>query len=83
MSDNEIPVSFSAFVTSLASSALQAMGEMPDPVSRQVSVDKGLAHHSIGLLVMLEDKTSGNLTEDEATLLSTLLKELKDKYAAL
>jgi hypothetical protein len=43
-------------------------------------VDLAQARHSIDILDMLEQKTQGNLTEEEATLLRTLEGELKMKY---
>ena len=78
-SSKEIPVSFSSFVVSLASSAMMHLGEAPDPVTRQKNLDLPLARNSIDLLGLLKDKTKGNLDEDETNLIDTLLHELRTR----
>jgi hypothetical protein len=77
----ELPaVNFASFVVSLASSAMVHLGEVPDPVSGQSATDLTMARHTIDLLGLLEEKTKGNLDEDEARLLRTLTYELRVKY---
>ena len=73
-------VTFSAFIMSLASSALVGLGEVPDPASGKISRDLILARHNIDLLDMLREKTKGGVNEDEASLLESLLCELRLKY---
>jgi hypothetical protein len=73
-------VSFSSFIISLAASAMVHLGETPDPSSGQREVHLELARHSIDALGMLEGKTSGNLDDDEARLLASLLHELRTKF---
>jgi hypothetical protein len=80
VADRELPVSFSSFIVSLAASAMHHLGEAPDPVTRQKSVDLVLARNTIDLLGMLKEKTANNLDEEEAKLLETLLFELRSKY---
>ncbi len=75
-------VSFSSFIISLAQAALVHIGETPDPTSGKKSQELALARHTIDSLSMLEDKTSGNLDEDQAKLLSSLLHELRGKFVA-
>ena len=78
MSDStqELPaVSFSSFIVSLATSAMNALGEGPGG-----SVDVALAKQTIDLLGLLKDKTAGNLEDDETQLLDTLLYETRMKY---
>ncbi len=77
------PVSFSSFAISLASSAMVHLGETPDPATGQKSVDLGMARHSIDALAMLEEKTKGNLEDDESKLITSLLYELRSKYVAV
>ncbi len=69
------PVSFSSFVVSLATSAMTHLGQGPSP-----EIDLDLARHSIDLLSILRDKTKGNLDEEEARLLDTVLYETRLKY---
>ena len=48
----------------------------------QAEVNLPLARHTIDCLIMLEQKTAGNLTGEEERLLSTVLDDLKLQYAA-
>ena len=80
MADRELPVSFSSFVVSLASSAMLYLGEAPDPVTRESRVELPLARQTIDALGMLKDKTKGNLDDEETRLLDTLLMDLRTKY---
>ena len=74
---------FNAFVLSLGSSALIHLGEAPDPVSGKTQdADLPLAQQSIDLLAILQEKTKGNLTPDEARFLDTLLYDLRMKYVS-
>lgn len=75
-------VTFAHFVTALASSAMVHLGETADPAGGGKSVDLGLARDTIDTIAMLEDKTAGNLSEEEASLLTSLLDELRGKYVA-
>ncbi len=71
------PPSFSSFVVSLASSAMEHLGETNAP---GVKPDLLMARQTIDLLGILEDKTEGNLDEEEQKLLDTLLFELRTKF---
>ncbi len=73
-------VTFSAFVLSIASSALVHLGEVPDPDSGQVGCNLDVAKHNIDILSMLKDKSSGNLDADEQRLIDGILYELRLKY---
>ena len=73
-------VTFTAFVMSMNTSALFHMGEISDPASGEKHVDLVLAQHSIDTLTMLEDKTKGNLNDDERDLLKHVLYDLKMRY---
>jgi len=71
------PVSFTTFLLSLASSAMVHLGEAPEPESGSFSVNLPLAKHTIDILAMLECKTRGNLSPEEAAMLKNLLYELR------
>lgn len=70
-------VDFTTFVFSLASSAMVHLGEMPEPESGQTGVNLPMAKHTIDTMTMLEEKTKGNLSEDEAKQLGDLLYHLR------
>src|SRR4030095_6265656 len=58
-------VDFHTFVLSLGSSALLHLGELEHPDVGAPQKDLPLAKHTIDILVMLEEKTRGNLTPTE------------------
>ncbi|MEW6261946.1 MAG: DUF1844 domain-containing protein [Thermodesulfobacteriota bacterium] len=76
-------VNFSTFVFSLSTSALMHLGEIPDPQTGDTCLNLPLAKQTIDILGMLKEKTGGNLSEDEESLLTNLLYELRLKYVAL
>jgi hypothetical protein len=73
-------VNFSTFVFSLSSSAILHFGEIPDPSTGTKSTNLPMAKHTIDILGMLEEKTEGNLTEDESQLLKSILYDLRMRY---
>lgn len=75
------PVDFPGFCLSLATSALYHMGVAPHPESGEVpEKNLPLARHTIDTLEMLQRKTTGNLDEEEARLLESLLYELRMRF---
>jgi len=71
------PPSFSLLVATFASQAMVALGRVPNPVDGKTSITPELAQHAIDMLVMLETKTKGNLTADEARLLEGAMHQLR------
>ncbi|MFP4169086.1 MAG: DUF1844 domain-containing protein [Desulfonatronovibrionaceae bacterium] len=71
---------FSTFVMSLSSSAMMHLGEIPEPETGSKTENMSMARQTIDLLGMLEEKTNGNLTQDESRLLKDVLFELRMKY---
>jgi hypothetical protein len=74
------PPSFSLLVATFASQATVAFGRVPNPIDGKTEVRLELAKHAIDMLTMLEDKTRGNLTRDEAALLENVLHQLRLSY---
>ena len=75
--------SFSVLAMSVASSAAMSLGLAPNPQSGAVSTDKGMARFNIDLLMMLQEKTKGNLTADEQKFLDAVVNDLQVKYVTL
>src|SRR6266536_1322558 len=73
-------VDFHTFVLSLGSSALLHLGELEHPDVHAPQKDLPLAKHTIDILVMLEEKTRGNLTPAEEKLIGSLLYDLRLRY---
>jgi hypothetical protein len=77
------PADFSTFVAMLANNVMMFLGQIPDPTSRQPRRDLTQAKHSIDLLLMLREKTQGNLTAEEDELLEGLLPQLQMAYVSV
>jgi hypothetical protein len=77
---NPGPVDFGTFVLSLGSSALVHLGEIQHPETAESKENLSLARQTIDLLAMLEEKTAGNLTPEEARFLRDLLADLRLKF---
>jgi hypothetical protein len=73
---------FNFFITTLALQASIALGHVPNPVTNQKEEDLVQAKFLIDTLGMLKEKTKGNLTADETTLLENVLYELRTAYIA-
>ena len=73
-------LNFSTFILSLTTSALVCLGELPDPISKEKTLNLPLAQQTISIIEILNEKTAGNLTEDEENLIGTVLYDLRMKY---
>lgn len=71
---------FSAFVLSLSTTALAALGQCDDPAFEDLPRDPVIARHNIDLLLMLREKTKGNLTTEEEKLMSSVIYDLQMRY---
>jgi hypothetical protein len=76
------PASFLSLIMSLASNAASSLGMMPHPVTGESGVDLKTAKHWIDVLGMLEQKTRGNLDEQEAQVVESLLADLRMQYVS-
>ncbi|MBI2885054.1 MAG: DUF1844 domain-containing protein [Candidatus Omnitrophica bacterium] len=73
---------FDLFLSSLVMDVVIALGETPHPVTRKHATNLAQARYLIDLLGILEEKTKGNLTVDEARLLKDALYQLRMRYLA-
>ncbi|MFH0938434.1 MAG: DUF1844 domain-containing protein [Planctomycetota bacterium] len=71
---------FMTFIAGLAQQALMQLGEIESPFTGQREVDLQGARYSIELLSILQIKTKGNLTKEEAAALTEALRDLKMRY---
>lgn len=69
-------IDFSSFVLSMAGSAMMHLGEGP-PGSPENALNLPAARQMIEILRMLQEKTKGNLSTEEAQLLQQVLFELQ------
>lgn len=66
----------------LASSAVIALGDAPDPVTGQRQYDLAHAADAIDLLLLLREKTEGNRSAEESQVLDNLLYDLQLRYVS-
>ncbi len=71
---------FNEFVLLQAQNAGLFLGCIPDPRTGQPNINLRAAKSVLDALEMLEAKSLGNLTENEAKLLSTTLKNIRPLY---
>jgi len=72
-----------AFLTLVATLAAQAsiqMGAVEHPITKRVQKDLRAARYAIDLIVVLEQKTRGNLTAEETSVMSRVLSDLRVKF---
>lgn len=77
---NVYEADFVNYITSLAYQAMIFMGEIPNPVSQMPEKNLEQAKFVIETLIMLQEKTKGNLTKKEGDVLNTAAYELQMKY---
>lgn len=83
MSEEQSSVAFSGFVISLVTTAAVHFGDYPDPVTGETKPPNlAGATQMIDILSMLEQKTRGNLTAQERSLLEQVLYDLRMRYVA-
>ncbi len=71
---------FIALISSLGMQVLIQLGEVEDPGSGVRTQDLMGAQATINLLIMLKQKTKGNLSKQEARILESLLYDLQMKF---
>jgi len=74
--------SFTTLVQTLATQAALFMSSERDPRTGRSLQNLDLAKHHIDLVGVLEEKTKGNLTDEEKRLLDSILYELRLAYVS-
>ncbi len=77
------PADMRALVGSLASQALMGLGAYADPQTGRAMIDLMGSRFAIDLLGVLEEKTKGNLTPEEASELKEVLSELRQRFVQI
>lgn len=71
------PPSFQILVSMFSTQAAVALGMIENPLTKKKTVELHLAKHFIGMLTILEEKTKGNLSTEEAEFLERSLHSLR------
>jgi hypothetical protein len=75
------PSSFVALLTGLGAQAQILLGVIENPLTKSKDeVDLERAQNVIALIEMLEEKTSGNLNDEEAGFLKRILADLRMRW---
>ncbi len=79
--DYQFPeINFATFIFSLNHSVLVHLGVMDDPSTGKKVKNLPIAKQTIDILGMIEEKTKGNLEEDEEKMLKNILYDLRMIY---
>jgi hypothetical protein len=82
MNDSNIPeINFITLVLTLSSSAWVGLGKVSDPVTGEIREDIKGVKYTIDILLMLREKTKGNLTDEENKVLNSIISDLQVNYA--
>lgn len=71
---------FTSLVSGLAAEALIHLGQAEGPAGEETKVNIDAARYTIDTLQMLEEKTKGNLTQEESKGLAGILHELRLRF---
>ncbi len=77
------PADFQTLIGTLASQAVVGLGAVRDPKTGGVVVDLPAARFAIDLLAVLDEKTKGNLSEQESGELKQALSELRARFVQI
>jgi hypothetical protein len=77
------PASIGMLMSSLATEALLSLGQFPHPVTGETKLRRNQAKYLIDTLAMLQEKTAGNLTSDEALALDDILHQLRMAFVSV
>ena len=71
---------FISFVSLLYNSGIQQLGKIMNPITGQVNKDLAGAQSTIEILKMLREKTKGNLSDKESSMLDSSISNLQLNY---
>ncbi len=75
-------IDFPSYILSYYTQGLVLLGEVPNPMTGKPEQDIEGARHTVDILSMLQEKTRGNLSQEEGQLLDSVLYELRMKFMA-
>ncbi|NPV02000.1 MAG: DUF1844 domain-containing protein [Brevinematales bacterium] len=77
---SHLGLSFISYIMMLYQSGLIALGRMQNPLGSDVPMELDEARSVIDLLELLQEKTLGNLTDEETHTLDMVLETLRSGY---
>ncbi|MEI7998651.1 MAG: DUF1844 domain-containing protein [Candidatus Omnitrophota bacterium] len=80
LQEQEPQLDFFNYIASLGFQAMIFIGEMPNPLTNQMDKNLKQAKFLIDTMTIIREKTSGNLTKEEAELINGSIYELQLRY---
>lgn len=71
---------FTGLVTTFYIACWQQMGKVANPITNKIERNMDQAKYSIDMLIMLREKTKGNLTKEEENALGQAISNLQMNY---
>lgn len=71
---------FASFIATLQFQTLVALGEVPNPATEKADRDLPQAKYLIDTLGIMQEKTKGNLTDDEKRALDAILYDMRMRF---
>lgn len=68
---------FEILVSTYSTQAMMALGFFPDPATGKSEANRPLARHLIDMLAVIQDVSKGNLSDDQAEMLESVLHQLR------
>lgn len=81
MDPKELNQHLFSLISMFASACWQQLGKIPNQVDGKINRDLKSAQVTIDMLLMLRDKTKGNLTKTEEKMLEDTISNLQMNYA--
>lgn len=73
-------VEFLTLIATFTTSGMVSLGKIPNPVTNQMERDLFQAQIPIDMLIMLKEKTKGNLDPEEERALTNAIADLQINY---
>lgn len=77
------PASYTILISTLATEAMMALGQMPHPLTGEVTPRRNQAKYLIDTIAMLHEKTKGNVSAEETAGVEELLHTLKMAFVQM
>jgi hypothetical protein len=81
MEEKDLDIHFFNLITLFAQTGWYQLGKVASPVDGKINRDLKSAQFTIDTLLMIREKTKGNLSKKEGDLLSSAISDLQINYA--
>ena len=82
MDENKNTQLFMGPCSSLVTQAWMQLGKIKNPMTDEINIDLEAASLTIDMIVMLKDKTKGNISDEETKIIDQSINELRMNFIA-